>query len=352
MLTDKIIEAIGLIDEELIFEAKNQKIKVKFGKRKFFALIAAVILCMIFVVTAYALKPYYKEIYKSAEQLIQNLKPVKMSSVDSGVKMEVISASVADNEAIIYISMQDIDGNKIDESFDIYDSYNISGSFDNYGYCEKISYDKETKTAFFLVRIGRTDGKTMKDGKITFTVDESISGKITYNDYIDIDLSSVQNNPTTREITDRSGGGYDGTPEMKKIYDNLKSLVPQEKYFSPFPGATITAMGYIDGKLHIQMLYENRHETDCHGFVHFVDENNKKIQNLMCVYYWDENGSFDIQKGIFGREVIQYYDTYFEQVFDISPDELKNCRMYGEFITHENFIDGKWSVTFNIEDLY
>ena len=358
MNSDKIMKAIGFIDEELIYDAKNYEKSKRFGSKKIIAFIAAALLCIIFSVSAVAMRPYYREIFKTAEQIIHQLKPVKKSCMDNGIKMEVISASVVDNEAIVYISMQDLEGGKIDESYDIFDSYSIKGNFDSYGYCEKIDYDFKTKTATFLLTIGRSDGKEMKDGKVTFSVGESISGKITYSDYIaGINFSKVELNPKTRRDVDVSCGGgihFNNSDNSFMDYaESIEYLVPQGKLFSPFPGASITAMGYIDGKLHVQMLYENLSKTDCHGFVHFVDDNNnQRIDSLFGVYYWNEEGSYEVQKGLFGNEFIQYHDQYYEVVFDIPPEKLENCRMFGEFITHNNFIEGNWSVTFNIEDLY
>ena len=174
-----------------------------------------------------------------------------------------------------------------------------------------------------------------------------------FNDYIDeIDLKKIVLSSETKQITNRRGAGYDGTEEMKKFVDNLESLVPQGKLASPFPGVTITAIGYIDGKLHIQSLYENIGETDCHGSVQLVNKEGKKIRSFCSVSFWDENGNAEIQKNLFGKEYIQHFDSYDEQVFEISPEELKNCRLFGEFSSHTEYIEGNWSVTFDIKNIY
>ncbi len=349
---DKIMDAIGMIDEDIIYEAKENKV-IHIGTKKIFALVAAIILIFAFAVTADAIKPFIKNIYKNAEQFVKLLKPVNISCVDEGIKMEVISASVAGNEAYVYISMQDLESNRIDKSFDLYDSYNISGSFDSYGHCERVDFDNETGIITFLVTVGRSDGKDLKDGKITFSVSESLGGKITFNDYLDgIDLKKFELSSETKQITSRRGAGYDGTEEMKKFVDSLESLVPQGSLASPLQGVTITAIGYVDGKLHIQSLCENIGKTDCHGFVHLVNEEGKKIRSFCSISFWDENGNAEIQKSLFGKEYIQYCDSYEEQVFEISPEELKNCRLFGEFSSHTEYIEGNWSVTFDIKNIY
>ena len=349
---DKIMEAIGMIDDEIIAEAKKP-VKQRFGAKKVLALVAALIIIFAFAVTSNAVKPFIRNLFKDTKQFVEMLKPVNVSCINEGIEMKVISANVAGSEAYIYISMQDLEGNRIDDSFDLYDSYNISRSFDGYGTCEKVDFDKETGIITFLVTVGSNDGKNIKNGKITFSVKESLGGKITFKSYIDeIDLKKFVLSSETKQITSRRGAGYDGTEEMKKFVDNLESLVPQGKLASPFPGITITAIGYVDGKLHIQSLYENIGETDCHGSVQLVNEEGKKIRSFCSVSFWDENGNAEIQKNIFGKEYIQHFDSYDEQVFEISPEELKNCRLFGEFSSHTEYIEGNWSVTFDIKNIY
>ncbi|MBP1568831.1 MAG: hypothetical protein J6A12_00355, partial [Oscillospiraceae bacterium] len=264
---DKIMEAIGMIDDEIIAEAKKP-VKKRFGAKKVLALVAALIIIFAFAVTSNAVKPFIRNLFKDTKQFVEMLKPVNVSCISEGIEMKVISANVAGSETYIYISMQDLEGNRIDDSFDLYDSYSISRSFDGYGTCEKVDFDKETGIITFLVTVGSNNGKNIKNGKITFSVKESLGGKITFNSYIDeIDLKKFVLSSETKQITSRRGAGYDGTEEMKKFVDNLESLVPKGKLASPFPGVTITAIGYVDGKLHIQLLYENIGETDCHGSV-------------------------------------------------------------------------------------
>ena len=48
-----------------------------------------------------------------------------MSCEDNGIKFEVISAYVEGNEAKIFISVQDIDGDRIDETTDLFDNFSI-----------------------------------------------------------------------------------------------------------------------------------------------------------------------------------------------------------------------------------
>ena len=93
-----------------------------------------------------------------------------MSCEDNGIKFEVISAYVEGNEAKIFISVQDIDGDRIDETTDLFDNFSINTPFDCSSSCENISYDTETKTATFLISISQWNEKDIIGEKITFCV--------------------------------------------------------------------------------------------------------------------------------------------------------------------------------------
>ena len=41
-------------------------------------------------------------------------------------------------------------------------------------------------------------------------------------------------------------------------------------------------------------------------------------------------------------------ETWVDYTFDISPDEIESCRLYGEFRTHKNYTEGNWEVTFRL----
>lgn len=51
--------------------------------------------------------------------------------------------------------------------------------------------------------------------------------------------------------------------------NNFQALKTTGILCSPIAGVDITAMGYVDGKLHIQVKYEDSLETDNHGYIYF-----------------------------------------------------------------------------------
>ena len=127
MNTDLLIDAIGEIDENKIINAKLFKVKTrKKPIKRMIVIAAAIILCITVTVPVLAatVNPIYELVYKISPGLAQMMKPVQMSCEDNGIKMEVMSASVYENEAAVYLSLEDMtDQNRIDETTDLFDSY-------------------------------------------------------------------------------------------------------------------------------------------------------------------------------------------------------------------------------------
>src|SRR5699024_5692890 len=89
--------------------------------------------------------PSFNEIVSIVSSDIASiLQPIEMTSEDNGIKMEVVAAYNDDEMAVIYITMQDLTGDRIDESLDLYNYTLSEGALFN---SQIIGYDEETKTA-------------------------------------------------------------------------------------------------------------------------------------------------------------------------------------------------------------
>ncbi|MBQ1518636.1 MAG: hypothetical protein IIZ53_02160 [Ruminococcus sp.] len=328
MNTDQLLDAIGDISDKYINEAHQTRI-IKKHRFKPFAIAAAAVLCIAAPLplgVAAGSENAYNTLYMFAPSVAQTFKPVEESCVDQGIRMEVISAEINGSEASIFLSMQDLEEDRLDETVDLYDSYDIHLPYDQYGHCSFNKYDPETKTAYFVVHIARMDGKDIRSGKMTFSVGCFLSHKKKTERFLDeIDLSNIP------EATDTF------FPENTNVWaemdgeeaKNTKCIKPSDTpIFYAADGAAVTGYGLVDGKLHIQMNYENRHETDNHGFISLI------------------GGSGQTDHG----EVVFFgnYD-YNEYIFDVSPDDLADSRLYGEFVSSPPYMKGNWEVTFRLD---
>jgi len=319
-------------------ENTNSKTASQYGyrkplKKRAVALVAAIAICITLSVPALAatIPAVYDLLYAVSPATAQFFKPVQMSCEDNGIRMEVISAYIDNDTAEIYIALQDLTGNRVDETTDLFDSYSINTTFDCSARCENVSYDEETRTATFLVSITQWDERKIEGDKITFRVKELLSNKQKYDSSLpEVDLSNLSFATDTQTVTDIRGGGGDRFKEFK---DRLIALSPSDQQYSPVDGAMITAVGYIDGYLHAQVYFENIHETDNHGYVYFQNDIGEKIESIAGVSFWDSE-----QQG-----------SYTEYIFEIPQEKIENYTMYGYFVTSNSLTEGNWEVTFPLE---
>ncbi|MCQ4922556.1 DUF4179 domain-containing protein [Tissierella carlieri] len=328
----------------VIYERNNNKMKYIFHKP--IAITALLMICIFTTIPVLSatVPAIYEIIYQISPSTAQFFKPIQKSCEDNGIKMQVEAAYIHDNVAEIYITMQDLIGERIDETTDLFDSYSINRPFSSAAGCTLVGYDAKTKTATFLITISEFDNKKITGKKLTFSVREFLSGKHHYdNTSIDVDLSLLDNNINTQLVKITGGGGINYEkymPDFKTMdYDyKVKVLSSINSIDFPVDYIEITAIGYIDGMLHVQTATKNKETTDNHGFIYLKDKNGNNIQ---CDY------NIGFRENITSENRIDY-DEY---IFDIPQSEIGQYSLYGDFVVSGLFTQGNWEVTFPIEEI-
>lgn len=339
MKNERLLNAIGNIDDEIIWGAtpKGKGLRKHFPIKRAVAMAAVIIAVLTLSVPALAaanFEPAYEVLYMMSPVIAQKLKPVSMSCEDNGIKFEVISAYVENSEAVIHVSVQDLSGDRIDETTDLFDSYSINTPFDCSSSCSNISYDAETKTATFLIHITQMKGRDIAGDKITFRVRELLSNKQAYEAVLhDLDVNEISVAPETITPTHIFGGGGTNHSEAEEEFRALKAT---GTLAAPVDGVEITAMGYVDGMLHIQVRYENVLETDNHGDIYFRNDRGEEIPCIATVAFSADS---------------ECRERYVEYIYDLSEIDLTEYEVYGDFVTSDTLIRGNWSVTFPLESV-
>ncbi len=309
--------------------------------------IGAVVVCVSLLaavpVLAARYEPTYNVMYSISPKLAQYFKPVQLSCESNGIEMTVLSSYVHDDTAEIYITMSDLEGDRIDETVDLFDSERINIPFDNMSNCQLEGYDEETKTATFKVTVRTMNGETISNDKITFSVGQFLSHK-RYDDNVKIpyNFKNAHGAVDTQDVY-VSGGSVNKDESTWEYIDNpnyAKALVPSEPYENfPVNGIDLTGVAYIDGKLHIQTAVTDNLKNDNHCSIYLRDENG----NIVCS---DESFYFDNSNGA----VVDGRVDYCEDIFDITISEIGNYTMWGDFVTCDTLTEGNWSVTYQIEN--
>ena len=100
----------------------------------------------------------------------------------------------------------------------------------------------------------------------------------------------------------------------------------------------LSNIGFIDNKLHIQLEWREDNIDD-HGFVYLVNSLEEKVDNYF------KNISFGVDQEnnlVYGRNLEEY-------VFDISPDELSQFKLQGDFVYNGQYTEGDWRVKFKLD---
>ena len=131
--------------------------------------------------TATALAAFNEDVnqllYQVWPQAALALRPVNLACEDQGIRMEVISAVLDGSESLVTLTMQDLEGDRIDETMDLFDSAQLQLPYDGSGTCVQTGFDPETKTASFAVYMDFRIDRPREDSKVTFSVSRFLSGK-------------------------------------------------------------------------------------------------------------------------------------------------------------------------------
>ena len=282
-------------------------------------------------------EPGYYLLYALSPAAAQFFQPVRLSCADNGVTMEVTAVRIQDDTAQAYITLS---GEAVDGGCDLFDSYDFHLPFDQSGHCEYAGYDEEIRTATFLCATRTLDGSPIPTGgKMTFSVGCFLTGK-TEQLGVEIPL----------ELTDRAGramspdeagfaftGGGFSDDRTRAPLDASRVLVPGPALASPAEGLTITAAGYVDGLLHVQLCRGSAVQLDNHGRLYLTDGAGEKVESLYSISFTSAPGAPDRQ-------------DYDEFVFDIPREALAGYTLLGDFWTSSSRVDGNWRVTFPLLD--
>ena len=304
--------------------------------RKCVVVSLAVIMCFACSATALAATvPTVNDwLYSVSTGMAEMLYPINLYAEDNGIKVDVLYAVNDNRTAVVYFSVQDTTGNRVDGTTDIY-NYSLDGptAFT----CEMISYDEETNTAFF--RMLGTGGLEMSGKMETFSIDSFISNKTEYDWYdtaIDIE-SLIDDNASGIPIENYEyiGGSVGG--------ETMNVLTPDAMDLSLGNGVdfvTISNIGFVDGQLHIQTKWTQ--SIDNHGWL-ALGNSNGPVNSDQCKSYYFRTEN-DTQTGDASSKHIEY-------VFDISGiEQLKDTSLWAMFTEDGDYTEGVWVVNFRLSD--
>ena len=254
----------------------------------------------------------------------QFVKPMQKSDIDQNIEIKVESVYVNGAEADAVVSVRDLSQDRLSEKIDFDDSYEIHTGFDSVGTCNQIDYDAATRTATFLIETSSMHPSDLIVGKkLTISFQTLLSGKIErLAQPIPIDWSTIPDTVQTVQ------------PEPY----NETVLVTGETQETIFDGFMITGIGYVDGKLHLQLYPPRRHTLSDHAALYLENGEEEPL--------W---GAPIYRGGYSGDPVLDREADYIDYVFDVPQEELPKYTLFGDFYGYQTRVDGNWSITFPLE---
>ncbi|WP_366295631.1 hypothetical protein [Paenibacillus sp. AN1007] len=270
---------------------------------------------------------------------INILQPVHRVSEDQGIRMEVIGAVRDGDAAEVYASVSDLTSDRIDETLDVYDYRLSGGSASN---AQTIHYDKASRTA--IVRF-ITQGKGSSN-RMTIRINTLMSGAAREDGYsIPMDWNALLKNrdQSSYELLNQdqiSGLGGKIANEMDK---NSFQVLRKDQTNISVPGVDwmhISNIGFINGKLHVQINPDNEMGGYNHGFFYFTDAQGHKL----------DIPEYSISYGHYMKDGVRYGGDYIEYVYDLTAvDAVDKLKLRGSFTNIGEVIQGKWETSFNLE---
>lgn len=315
--------------------AATQPRRRSFAPRRALAFALAMMLCLGIGTSALAASsPEFNGwLYTISPDWAMYFRPVQMSCEDQRLRLEVQGIRLDNQQAEIYVTLQDLTGDRLDESIDLFDSYGLDTPGGSSAYCQMTSYDATSRTATFYI-FYESDAPIRSD-KLTFSLRRLLTKKKTTTNTLDIKLAPLSSDPETHLPGNRiRGWGGDGTADAQTIRAT-PLLVSGESTASLAPGVSLTGAAFVDGKLHVQMLYADILRTDNHGFLWLEDAQGNRLESAASISWWADNKT----------------DSYEEYIFNLTPEQAQGWTLQGEFITCQALIEGDWAITFPITDM-
>lgn len=309
-------------------------------------LIAAALLSGSLTLGASASEDFQQALFDISPEIAATFSPVMKSCVSEGIRMTVEAVHLNGDDAEVIVAFEDVTGQNRTESLDLCDSYDLrrgllpfAGEMATAGITG--DYDPETGIMRKHIYFNQPGTVDQEGQTITFSVRKAVTGmRKEWDIEMPVDLSAVPCDPPTRSAeetlvyrdiyggigaSDATSEEYEAFTEMEKVYLVPNTSIPLGE------GVEITAVGWIDGYLHIQQRISKRPETNSAGYYLYKDGEPR---------YGSFSVSWSPEKGCICEE----------NFIPMTSEELREYRLYGYVIAGGTEIDGNWKVKFKLKE--
>ena len=278
---------------------------------------------------------------ESCPEIPEELKPVGVEYEEQGIRVEIVSALVRDHSSWILWTLQDLEGERINESSAdyFYDPNNI-GEAEEYGYYYK-HYDADEKKLTVLEEIRYSSMNEPEDGMYSFSLidlytyeHETVDLKPLLEKYFS-DIEGVSPPENTRPYY-----GVTGDP----VPQDLKALDYESPANIPLTGKgklLLTGIGWVGGKLHVQIHEADRAfcDTDEDG-ISLIRNNSVYITNQSA-----DGNDFESPAGspYAWEDPANPWDEWLEFVFESTRSDQETMTLTADLFFCRKTVKGSWT---------
>ena len=269
-------------------------------------------------------------ISRQTEEIEGELQPIGVSSEDAGIRLEVISGLVRGDSAWFFISLEDLEGKYDDCKLEPIYIDNDIGELAWYSH-SKLYHDIKAHKAYYLYRIHFEESVNTNERDLSLSV-HSIAGL--HNGWMDLSELLVKYSGEAENVAEAPSQVYHGDYEHsdRELTDEEKKVLD---YYNPLdikaqPNTTITGIGWIDGKLHVQVQASWDAEILDKG----VSIYNNDAKPVYSPLYWYSG-----------------YKGTTEYILNYKPEEASRLKLVLQSVDRQEEVSGTWRIRFPLSQV-
>ena len=262
------------------------------------------------------------------------LLPIGVNCEAEGIRIELISGLVKDDNAWFFYSVEDLEG-KYDDCTPDVSLHDFIGDVDWLS-SRLLYHDVKAHKSYHLTQShyrNKTDTNERDMNVSAGFMEFDKRGWMNLSELIAEHCEEAENVTTVPLNAWHSDYEHEGralTDEERKILDYRKPLD-----IEVVPGVSVSGIGWIDGKLHVQITGKNYYRADIlDNGVYTYDNGKRMIYSPLC---WDAGDAF-----------------YEEYVFDYKPENVEQLKLVIEASKNTNDAlnrYGRWNMQFPLSSI-
>lgn len=262
---------------------------------------------------------------------------------NNDIRLEIVSINIENNVAKLYITLQDLKGNRIDETINL-EKFSIDGIETSALGSEFLGFNQGQAT--FMITITDFENENILNStteQINFSITEFTTMSTSWGKdekfYVDVNISDIISQKSdTKEVFLVGASGYYIEHTGKEVFSE-PCLVLNPNITPVSIGdfnVEIIACSYIDEKLHIQtreMINNDYNESYSYLYLQ-KNEQNEDINAIYAVSFADFSENY----------------KFLEYVFDLPFSELHEHKILAFGMSDSQTFLGNLSVSFNLTE--